>query len=750
MTPIFHRLKHAWGILTRGSIAPFDRIQDFASMGGEKLTHPYANSVWVMRAIKKISGPISAVPINFSIQTTTGDDQAYQDPAILTWWRSPFTGLTVSDGIEATVGWLKLAGEIFWLLDDSWLTPFPTSRPPILIARPDRMRAIIVGGQLVGWSYTDAAGHATSLLPEQVIQLKNWNPYDPHRGLAEWIAASTAAEADYLAGKFNLNLMRNNGDQGPYIIAKGGIPDDTQREQIVAQLREKKELSSRGIFKPMFISGDIAVEDPKVSTPDANFAATRLQNRHEIFIAFGVPPSMADVQASYSIGSASDRYALIEETCMPTAAKIAAAIDQVILRQTGKPITTAFVWDEHSTMQAVRRERIDAALKLWATGMPMSEVNDYLQLGMPEYPGWDTGYLPFSVTPVGTPPPDKDPAFSDDQSAQSNPSDQSALQEMHRALTAATMGLVRQKAEGRMQKAETPAPAPAVDHEFSTSCRAPSDLALWRSHMAKRRGTIKAYENGFNKALMAARAEVLKKLAAKKTLKSFADLPDPSDPSTRAAAADFLFDLSSFERTLLANLRKVGASALQDAGLQLLAEIGKADDPWSMTPTEVLDFLKSRENKIVGAAQETFDSLKSSIEEGLNGGETIDELSDRVREKFNEMSDGRARRIAMTETAAAYGKGRDVAMRDAGVQFKRWLTSGNDNVRPAHFQANNQTVPITERFIVGGEKLQHPGDPDGSPGNVINCHCVSIAVAPPSDKSYSSDPSNPSDNPPHP
>lgn len=316
-----------------------------------------------------------------------------------------------------------------------------------------------------------------------------------------------------------------------------------------------------------------------------------------------------------------------------------------------------------------------------------------------------------------------------------------------------------QKSEVRSQKSEPEASAPASEHGCSETCqsqianqnsqisRAPSDLALWRSHMLKRRGTIKSYENGFNKSLMLARAEVLRKLAAKKTLKSLADLPDPSNPSTKAAAADFLFDLSSFERTLLANLRKVGASALQDAGLQLLAEIGKADDPWAMTPTEVLDFLKSRENKIVGAAQETFDSLKSSLEEGLESGETIDELSDRVRAKFNEMSDGRARRIAMTETAAAYGVGRDVAMKDAGVQFKRWLTSGNDNVRPAHFQANNQTVPINEPYIVGGEKLQHPGDPDGSPGNVINCHCVSIAVAPPSDKSH---PSDSSDTPPTP
>jgi uncharacterized protein with gpF-like domain len=67
-------------------------------------------------------------------------------------------------------------------------------------------------------------------------------------------------------------------------------------------------------------------------------------------------------------------------------------------------------------------------------------------------------------------------------------------------------------------------------------------------------------------------------------------------------------------------------------------------------------------------------------------------------------------------------------MRDAGVSRKRWLTSGNDNVRPAHAAANGQEVGIDEAFIVDGEELDHPGDEHGSPANVINCHCISIPV----------------------
>jgi uncharacterized protein with gpF-like domain len=68
-------------------------------------------------------------------------------------------------------------------------------------------------------------------------------------------------------------------------------------------------------------------------------------------------------------------------------------------------------------------------------------------------------------------------------------------------------------------------------------------------------------------------------------------------------------------------------------------------------------------------------------------------------------------------------------MQEAGITLKQWLTSGNANVRPAHQAANGQVVPVEEPFIVDGEELMNPGDSSGSPGNVINCHCVAIPIA---------------------
>lgn len=324
--------------------------------------------------------------------------------------------------------------------------------------------------------------------------------------------------------------------------------------------------------------------------------------------------------------------------------------------------------------------------------MPMEKINEYLQLRMPEFDGWDTGYLPFSVSRV---------------SDLLNPADDSSYSETPDS------GSTTEDAAGKVLRILTCARTKAKE-------RPAKEIQLWRSHMARRKTLVKAYEAAFRKVLMKARAEVLKKLGER-------DQETEGKALTRAAAADFLFNLAEFTDVFRAAMRKTGTVGLQQAGKELFAEIGK-DDPFTLTQEEVLNALRGRENKLSGVPDEIYGQVKNSLEEGIDGGETMSELADRVRGEFNGIGKERATRIAMTETTAVYSEGRDIAMKQAGVAKKRWLTSGNSNVRAAHADANGQTVEIDEPFDVGGEELMFPGDENGSPENVINCHCVSIPI----------------------
>lgn len=54
---------------------------------------------------------------------------------------------------------------------------------------------------------------------------------------------------------------------------------------------------------------------------------------------------------------------------------------------------------------------------------------------------------------------------------------------------------------------------------------------------------------------------------------------------------------------------------------------------------------------------------------------------------------------------------------------KTWVARDDSATRPGHALADGQTVPVNQPFIVNMEPLMAPGDPSGSPSNVINCRC---------------------------
>jgi phage portal protein BeeE len=701
----------------------------------EQLREPYKKSAWVRSAIDKIAGPIAAIAVDFypaggaysgsnqekrrkgstykvyrrgvrSIQRDA--DEALELPAMCRFLREPMKGLGYSDFVEATIGWLRMAGESFWILPGEATMAFPSEvDPKVIVARPDRMRHVVDGDELLGWEFTDGRGKRISLLPEQVIQLKQWNPYDKWRGLGQFEAAILAAEADWLAGRFARNLMANNGDTGPYIVAKNGIPNDDQRKQIIADLRAKRAAQQRGRFQPIFLTGDITIEDPQIRTVDAAYVAGRIENRHEIYIALGVPPSMADVKAAYSIGSASDFYQLILNTCVPAGDKFCDGLARLAERFERQPVEAFLDWDEHPVLQEVRKERLQSVDVLWAKGMPVNLISDYLGLCLPRFAGDDVGYLPFSVSPVGA--SEVEPASTPDLA------EPDAVAEAAKALR-----LLKHPAKAAASKRVTHCCGCSLDDsDLELRDRDPKEVAQWKTLVARRLPFIKAYRTAFDKLMMEARRQMLSKMGQHKAV-------------GKAAAADFMFDIVDFKHKFEVAIRAVAMDAVKDAGNQAWKECGK-DDPWKVPSHDTLQFLGDRTNKLSDVPDEVFDRIKSAIDDGIKSGDPMDQIADAVRAECNAISDKRGKTIAQTETSACYGFGRHAAMKAAGIQFKKWLTSGNSNVRESHRLMNGTVQELETPFVVvdpktgDSDSIMHPGDADGAPWNVINCHCVEVA-----------------------
>lgn len=136
-------------------------------------------------------------------------------------------------------------------------------------------------------------------------------------------------------------------------------------------------------------------------------------------------------------------------------------------------------------------------------------------------------------------------------------------------------------------------------------------------------------------------------------------------------------------------------------------------------------------DEMQGLGQATSDAIGHTLTQGVFAGESIDKLAARVQSVFDS-SDARATLIARTEVVgASNGLAHDYASAVAGTGTlplqKTWLATVDDRTRPAHVDADGQTVQsVEEPFDVDGEELMYPGDENGSPENVCNCRCTVI------------------------
>jgi len=116
---------------------------------------------------------------------------------------------------------------------------------------------------------------------------------------------------------------------------------------------------------------------------------------------------------------------------------------------------------------------------------------------------------------------------------------------------------------------------------------------------------------------------------------------------------------------------------------------------------------------------------QEAAEQGLGSRETAALIRNRVATRWGEISETRALRIAQTEVNAAANWGAKAGATEAGMTRKFWISAMDPpRVRPEHLALNGaEPIGIDELFNVGGSLMDRPSDPNGSPGQVINCRC---------------------------
>jgi hypothetical protein len=128
--------------------------------------------------------------------------------------------------------------------------------------------------------------------------------------------------------------------------------------------------------------------------------------------------------------------------------------------------------------------------------------------------------------------------------------------------------------------------------------------------------------------------------------------------------------------------------------------------------------------------------LRPILDEGIQQGMSVPDIGKNMQAKLAEYAPDveryRAIRIARTEIVSVSNWATIESVRGSDAQdlfLKRWLPAMQENTRESHAaMMDKPPIELDELFEVGGELLAYPGDPSGSPENVINCRCTVIFI----------------------
>jgi HK97 family phage portal protein len=544
-------------------------------------------------------------------------------------------------------------------------------------------------------------------------------------------AARLDISAAVMSDRYQVGFLRNNA-QPATLVAYDEFGEADDEDAFQRQfLASHRGVDNAG--KTMFVakSGGDAKSGPAIevtqlglSQRDSQFLAVYQQKIQGICIALGVPMSMLDASGRTFANSGLEQQNFYEATVLPLLSELADEINMQLAPRLG-PEVCWFDTDHVMALRPPTKFQQVSPVDLVAAGIvDEDEVRD--ELGLPPREAAD----------------ESDAAAAGDETAQ-----QATTTIDRVALAAQTLidaGFDKEAvlaAVGLPQiplSAEPPAPAvplpPLPGAPPARSARHPESVApevrrakLWRAAD----GQVRALEQQWERSLRKLFARQARSVLASLTGKRGRQLLRAAETRAEPPSADDLFNPAFWGDETEQSVADLYAAVVAVGGARVSRHFGVDFD---LEATYAQDFIQRRANQLAGQVTETtYQAIRDALAAGVDAGEGIDPIAQRIRDVFDEADSSRARLIARTEVISAYNGSTALVGQQLPadtVAGREWIAVQDDRTRADHADADGQVVGVDEPFDVGGEQLDYPGDPNGSPENICNCRCTLALLTP--------------------
>lgn len=664
-----------------------------------------------------------------------GDVEEIIDHPAITLLRNPSEWYRGTDFFRLLFMWRELCGNSFVGLVGA-TNGEPESMLPLM---PQHVRIqpsleMLVGGY---W-YGRAAERVTFLEPDEVIHHKFApSPFDPYNGIGPLYAV--LAEADLDAATTADETARWLNGARPDFVAK--LPKGTplaEREAFKANINSQhRGPNNAGKF---LVVTEAEIEPLSWSMKEMEYVASRENVRERIMASFDIPESRFKMNDANRASSLTGDVQYMRDGIRPRLIQDAENWTEALLPKFGiEPGEMWFAYDncvpgDDSALATTNAALVTAGIRT------VNEARNELGDDASDDPSADVLRSP-QTTPApyqdGGDKPDQDQTPAD---AAKNPLADVQATALNGAQVTALIDLLAQAAD---QKIPIESLEPIIEAAFplldpSLVSRIVQPLYGFEPKSEEPKpidpntppseAVVKAIEAAVRKAIEPGEVpdddaikEIMRRAAVFFTIinPQLADQVGRGvEPAEALRAVDFQINLIERIGPAIEQRFEEGFGFGQEEAEEFIEKLDEATRG-SITPSfdlaspDAQRFLNQHTIRLARSVSATTEAtLRGAIAEGLESGDGIPELTQRVGEVLEDRTPMESERIARTEASRAYNRGREAAWQSSGVvDGKEWLLSGNPCPicveLAAKFNAEN-AVPLDTPFVPLGGTIDLP------------------------------------------
>lgn len=597
------------------------------------------------------------------------------------------------DLFEATSSYQALQGDCYWYMAIGETTGIPRE---IVVLRPDKVGTDIDKdtGEVTGYFIRRSVGDPIPLDIHEVLRFPMFNPKDPYKGYGTVEAGSDYIGTDEATSEFTKNFFANNAGVSGVLNIKGEVTKDAFRK-FVRAWREKQEGVANAGKTAILRDSDAEFTKVGLGLDELNMDALRKMTLRDVLIMFKVPLPLLGEAEQTGMGRANVEaleYIFAKYNIEAKLKRFDNVLQFALERYFPKDATTMRVTHESVVPEDKEFELAErsAAVDKWQT---RDEIRD--EEGLDPTPGGDQLFVPLTQVPLNeasltpAPPP---PA---------------------KRLTVKIRRVVKKLPEPPKKKEQKPV------SEKGERFR----LTLMRNQ--------KRYERQYKK--------ILKPIFVEQRREALVNLEAHGSSLTKDNKQKY-FDDAAYDALMVQELTPMLTDMTSTQGGLALIFAGDTENEFHITSDILSKLQRGTQKMATNFNDETITKLNTTLAQGIQNGEGLGDLKNRVSDVYDDVDGYRAERIARTETLKASNAATLEAYKQTGyVTGSEWAVNPSACEQCQEFAG--MTVPLGDAFLGLGESYTVTDDEGNdkiytndydtveAPPLHPNCECTIVPVS---------------------